>query len=174
MTANQIAYQKLLEDQRSHKAGEAQKVAELEESSRHNRASESVEMGKLGEAIRINTINSAETQRSNLARELETNRSNLASERIKRETNVINQAIAANKLSEERRFHDLSTETARRGQDITSSDKMMDREQDWQKAKLDREQKDKLNTRDNFVSILETGVRSVSGLAQQLAKSLIR
>lgn len=108
MTANQIAYQKLLEEgrsnrvreaetERSNRAGESQKLQELEEtkrrnlateaeSARHNTASEQLSYNQLLANQSLGYANLAESQRSHLAQELENARHNVASEEATRYT----------------------------------------------------------------------------------------
>lgn len=97
MTANQIAYQRAMEEARANLAIEALRRAELEELQRHNLVSEQ------------------ETNRSNLARELEANRHNVATEGIGMQgnaiqaTNVYNQReLGYAKLAEEQRHNIVS------------------------------------------------------------------
>lgn len=77
MTQNQIAYQKNLEEKRSHLAQEDLTQRRDAETARANQAREY-------ETHRANVTGERETNRSNLARELETNRANLESERLKK------------------------------------------------------------------------------------------
>lgn len=108
MTANQIAYQKLLEEgranlvreaetERANKAQESQKASELAETvrsnqqreaetTRHNLASEQLSYAQLRANQSLGYSNLSETQRSNLARELENARHNYASEEAQRYT----------------------------------------------------------------------------------------
>lgn len=114
MTANQIAYQKVLEDKRSHLAGEV-------ETNRSNLANEELKRQQNVETNRSNLVNenlksqqNAETARSNRANESlqqqrndETRRSNLANEALTGQRNAeqarsnrANESIAYATLSE--------------------------------------------------------------------------
>lgn len=73
MTANQIAYQRMREENRANLAREA-------ETNRANLAGERLRSAELAENSRHNLVSESETQRGNIARETETNRSNLAKE----------------------------------------------------------------------------------------------
>lgn len=88
MTANQINYQRHLEDIRSHQVQEREtnraNRARETETNRANLKSEELTARRDQESQRHNAAVELETNRSNLARELETNRSNLANETIKR------------------------------------------------------------------------------------------
>lgn len=97
MTANQIAYQRAMEEARANLAIEALRRAELEELQRHNLVSEQ------------------ETNRSNLAKELEANRHNVATENIGLQSNAIQATDVYNrkelgyaKLAEENRHNVVS------------------------------------------------------------------
>lgn len=94
MTQNQIAYQNLQEDIRSHLASEALKGRELTEVERANLAREL-------ETNRANLAREAETYRSNLAREFETHRANVAQENI----GYLNAQIGARNLAETSRHN---------------------------------------------------------------------
>lgn len=121
MTKNQIEYAKLLETSRANKANEeltkrrddrayevnlgqldesrrhnvateAQARASLDETIRANQAREAHEVNVLAETKRSNQAREAETQRSNLAREAETHRSNVAQEVELNRSHLANEA----------------------------------------------------------------------------------
>lgn len=96
MTANQINYQKHLEDIRSHRAGEQENyrsnTAREAENLRSHLRSEQLQQDQNAETRRSNLAREAETNRSNLARELETNRSNLAKELETNRSNLAREA----------------------------------------------------------------------------------
>lgn len=101
MTANQIAYQRVLEEIRSNKARE-------EETRRANMALEAIRQAELSEAQRHNRESEAEMQRSNLARELENNRHNTATESLTLQNIYATKEVAYAKLAEERRHNIVS------------------------------------------------------------------
>nr|AVX53350.1 putative ORF1 [Marmot picobirnavirus] len=93
MTRNQIEYAKLRETQRANAANESLTrtrdstardigLRTLAETSRHNRAAESLDTRKVVETERSNAAKEAETNRSNIAREVETHRHQAATEAI--------------------------------------------------------------------------------------------
>lgn len=118
MTQNQIAYQKLMEDKRSHLASETEtnraNLARETETNRANLAAEAenlrshtrneqIAQGQLDEQIRHQQTVEKETNRSNLARELETRRANMAQEGLKAEeiqSNYDSRVYAADKSAE--------------------------------------------------------------------------
>lgn len=130
MTANQIAYARLAEDQRSHQATENLKSVELSEIQRSNRENEAVNWFTAKnqnahyermdqETYRSNTARETETHRSNLAKEFETNRSNVANEsinafRANTERSQYYENVAHNREEESRKAYEAST--ARRNQ----------------------------------------------------------
>lgn len=104
MTKNQIEFNKLLEtrranqaqeiltrrrDDRSHSLG----LAQLGETSKHNRATESLDSAKLVETTRSNKEREKETHRANVAKEDETKRSNIARESETQRHNERTEAI---------------------------------------------------------------------------------
>lgn len=176
MTANQIAYQRNLETARANRASEV-------ETKRHNLAGEGLGIKTLLESQRHNRVTETETNRSNLAREMETTRSNLAKEAI---TSSYNQAMIAqgwNSLAETSRANqaredetyrsnlarEVEARSARWQQDEQFNKKL---EQDKEISDLDREQRDRANTRSGFVSLLNTGVNAVSGMAQSILRTI--
>lgn len=113
MTANQIAYQRYVEEQRANIARENEerrsnmsneqiKTAELVERQRSNIANETEtsrsNKAREAETHRSNVANEHETYRSNLARELETHRSNTANESIKMKQ--LAETVRSNKANE--------------------------------------------------------------------------
>lgn len=99
MTANQIAYQNLLETQRANVVKENENarsnMAREYETNRSNLANEAIARERNAETQRANLASEfqkkselEETKRANQAREVETNRANLANEEIKRATNT--------------------------------------------------------------------------------------
>lgn len=124
MTQNQINYQRLLEDSRSHRAQES-------ENSRHNRASEGIDMysadtqrQRANEDARHNIATEQETKRSNVANEgikwfnaEESQRHNLTAENETRRSNLASE-------SEQVRYHDqiaASNEADRQNRLLTSN-----------------------------------------------------
>lgn len=103
MTANQIAYQRVLEEIRANRAREA-------EANRANLASEALRRQELEEAQRHNLVAEQETNRSNFARELENNRHNTATEQLTLSNIYANKEVAYAKLAEDKR-HNIATET---------------------------------------------------------------
>lgn len=101
MTANQIAYQRVLEETRSNKAKE-------EEAKRANLAIEALRRAELEEAQRHNLVAESETSRSNLAREIETNRHNVAQEGLTSQNIYATKEVAYAKLREENRHNIVS------------------------------------------------------------------
>lgn len=87
MTANQIAYQNMLENVRSNQARE-------QEQNRTNVANEDLRLQELREAQRHNVTTETETNRSNLAKELENNRHNVATESETARHNVVTEQEA--------------------------------------------------------------------------------
>lgn len=104
MTANQIAYQNLLETSRSNLARET-------ETNRANLAQEALRLQDLQEQARHNVVYEQETHRANVARETETHRANRASEV---ETNRSNLA----KELEANRHNVAQENLTHRGQDV--------------------------------------------------------
>lgn len=102
MTANQIAYQRVLEEIRANKARE-------DETRRANLALEALRRQELEEAQRHNLVAEQETNRSNLARELENNRHNAATEKLTLSNIYATKEVAYAKLAEERR-HNVASE----------------------------------------------------------------
>lgn len=101
MTQNQIAYWKAVRES-------ADRMRQLEEDTRHNKALESLtaqeraeshrsNLAKEGETLRSNLAKEGETSRSNLAKEVETNRSNLAKEQETHRSNLRNEELLAAK-----------------------------------------------------------------------------
>lgn len=92
MTANQINYQRHLEDQRSHMKNEELTRDRDAESKRANLAREietnRANLAREAETYRNNIATEGETRRSNLAREIETNRANLAREQETSRSNL--------------------------------------------------------------------------------------
>jgi hypothetical protein len=87
MTANQIAFQRLVEERRTNRAKEAIDKAKADEIARHNYVQEGLDNSRNLEVARHNVISESletkalnETSRSNLAREGETYRHNQVSE----------------------------------------------------------------------------------------------
>lgn len=104
ITANQIAYQRQVEEgranlareretNRSNLSNEALKRQELEEGARHNLVVE-------GETSRHNLATETETNRSNLAKELETSRHNVASEQLQGQQISSNLQLGLSQLRE--------------------------------------------------------------------------
>lgn len=102
MTANQIAYQRQLEEGRANLARET-------ETHRANTTAEQQRAAELAENSRHNLVTEAETNRSNVARETETRRSNLAKELETSQHNRAAESIGYGQLSESRR-HNVATE----------------------------------------------------------------
>lgn len=75
MTANQIAYQRSLEEGRANRAREI-------ETNRTNLANEGLKLQEVQEVHRSNVVREEETKRSNIAKETEAERSNRAKENI--------------------------------------------------------------------------------------------
>lgn len=100
MTANQVAYQSLVEQQRSNRAREADVDFQNQETYRANLARE-VET-KRANLVReyLQQLLQEETRRSNLARESENYRSNLAREQETHRSNVVQESQAAANLEE--------------------------------------------------------------------------
>lgn len=132
MTKNQIDYQALQENIRSHQASEGLTHEANVETARSNRAREQLNFDTLQETKRSNLAREAETNRSNLAKELqarrelsettthnrvtesEANRSNLAKEIENNRSNVAREAenYRSNTAREsETALHDRNTET---------------------------------------------------------------
>lgn len=120
MTANQIAYQELLEGQRANKAREV-------EVNRNNLVLEGIRQQEVDETKRANLAREIETNRSNLARELETARnnqavlaetirSNQANEQLQAQRNATEAkkvALGYAELSETKRSHTVNENIAR-------------------------------------------------------------
>lgn len=114
MTANQIAYQNMLENVRSNKVRE-------QEQNRTNVANEELRLQELREAQRHNTTTESETNRSNLAKEMENNRHNVATENEATRHNVVTERETgrhnrvtentANVVAYETARHNQATET---------------------------------------------------------------
>lgn len=124
MTRNQIEYLKLLESQRANREGERLTeardqttrelgFAQLGETTRHNMASEGLQLMSIQETTRANKAREeqqrnelAELHRHQVAVETETRRSNMAREA---ETHSYNQSVInlrSKELSEQQRLHD--------------------------------------------------------------------
>lgn len=113
MTKNQIEYQKLKETQRSNRVGEKetgrhnlevenQGQQQIDESKRHNRATEGVDLSRLAETERSNkaveslrsrelaeiSTHNRRTEGIDISKLQEQQRSNLANESLKREQNI--------------------------------------------------------------------------------------
>lgn len=130
MTANQIAYQRMLEEGRANRARE-------EETHRANTSTEALRNAELHESVRSNVARETEEHRSNVAREIETNRSNLAKEfensRHNRSTESLSfatlaESSRANRASESIRqyandiqyAHNVATETEQRRANVAN------------------------------------------------------
>lgn len=96
MTANQIAYQRNVEEKRANMAREA-------ETNRANLANEKIGTDRNIETARNNRAVEYETNRSNIAKETETNRSNLEKEAETRRHNVSMEGIDTARLAETKR-----------------------------------------------------------------------
>lgn len=104
MTANQIAYQNLLETSRSNLARET-------ETNRANLAQEALKLQDLQEQARHNIVYEHETNRANVARETETHRANRAAEIETNRSNLARE-LEANR-------HNVAQESlTQRGQDV--------------------------------------------------------
>lgn len=115
MTANQINYQKYLEDQRTHMRNEELTQSRDRETQRSNRAREvetnRANLAREQETYRNNRATEAETNRSNLAREIETNRANLAREGETNRANLETERIKEKGI-------DVESEDSRYGADV--------------------------------------------------------
>lgn len=176
MTANQIAYQRNLETARSNRANEV-------ETKRHNLADEGLGIKSLSESQRHNRATESETNRSNLAREMETTRSNLAKEAL---TSSYNRAMIAqgwSSIQETARANQAREWETNRANTARETNDRLDRwtrdsqftkklAQDKEIADLDRQAREEASVRSGFVSLLNTGVNAVSGMAQSILRTI--
>lgn len=179
MTANQIAYARLLEEQRAHKANEAltsKANAEIErshragelETNRSNLARET-ENYRSNRARETETHRSAvaqesEANRSNLARELETNRANLANERIRDTANAITDAHYV----EDERIRDKQADEAIRHNQATEAIQRESVAQQRAAAKLNADTQKEVARMNNGFNF-----RNVSNAATNLTRSIV-
>lgn len=96
MTANQIAYAKLVEDQRSHRASENLKGVELGEIQRANREGERINWFNAENQAQHYGRMDQEQYRSNVAREAENYRSHVAQEANQATANAIQRQSVSN------------------------------------------------------------------------------
>lgn len=115
MTQNQIAWQNLLENRRSHRATEDIQTRDVAEKERSNRAKEAISIDTLGETRRSNLAKEQETFRHNAATETETARANRNQEKWRKDT------LIETKRDNVQRALDRwdQNETNRRGQDMS-------------------------------------------------------
>lgn len=147
MTANQIAYQNMLENVRSNQARE-------QEQNRTNVANEDLRLQELREAQRHNTTTESETNRSNLAKELETNRHNVATENETARHNVVTEQETgrhnrvaentANAVAYETARHNQTTEAESKRHNVANENQAAN-EMAWN---YDSKAKDRQNQRD--------------------------
>lgn len=165
MTANQIAYQRNLETNRSNLAQEV-------ETKRHNLRSEDLGIKNLIEQQRHNYATEAEANRSNLAKEMETTRSNRARESLTAAYNTAQISQGWASIRETQRSNLAREEDTDKARAQNESQFKYTKDQEWNTSILDREQRDRANTRSGFVSLLNTGVNAVSGIAQSILRAI--
>lgn len=161
MTANQIAYQRNLETNRSNLAQES-------ENKRHNLRTEDLGIKNLSEQQRHNYATEMEANRSNLAREMETTRSNRAKEAL---TSIYNDARISQgwaSIEETNRANLAKEEDTDLSRDQADYHFYTKSSQDYWIADEDRKQREDASKRSAFSSVLSSGIGMLSGIAKAI------
>ena len=157
MTQNQIAWQNMLENKRSHRATEDIQTRDVAEKERSNRAKEAISIDTLGETRRSNFAKEQENFRHNAATETETARANRNQEKWRADTLVETQRDNVQRAID--RWD--QNEATKRGQDMN-----------YATGQSDQAYKRWSTTMNNYTARANKGLDLAGSLVGSLAKAL--